>query len=484
MESLVSDEAVSQFKAPKKSIGDLDAEIAAKVIAAMGDIALIIDRDGVIQDVAFGSEELSQEGFSTWLGQLWVETVTVESRPKIEDLLKEAPSPDAARWRQVNHPSARGADVPIRYSAVQLGRKGQVVAVGRDLRAMAELQQRLVEAQQSMEREYGRLRQAETRYRLLFQIASEAVLIVDSNARRIVEANPAVGGLIGVPVDDVIGRDISSLFTPESAPALDALLANVRSGRPAEDIEVQLRDGSADVIVSASLYRQEKASHFLIRLAPDQATAALGEPESRSKLLEVVENLPDGFVVTDLDKNVLTANSAFLDMVQLATEELVRGEALDRWLGRTGVDLKVLTANLRKHGTVRQFSTIVRDEYGSIQQVEVCAVSVPEGDQPCFGFAIRRAGPPAAVGSPTPQELPQSVEQLTELVGRVSMKELVRETTDMIERLCIEAALELTGDNRASAAEMLGLSRQSLYAKLRRYGLGDLDANNGTDKGD
>ena len=49
------------------------------------------------------------------------------------------------------------------------------------------------------------------------------------------------------------------------------------------------------------------------------------------------------------------------------------------------------------------------------------------------------------------------------------------ETTDVIERLCIEAALELTRDNRASAAEMLGLSRQSLYVKLRRYGLGDLD---------
>jgi len=44
----------------------------------------------------------------------------------------------------------------------------------------------------------------------------------------------------------------------------------------------------------------------------------------------------------------------------------------------------------------------------------------------------------------------------------------------MIEKLCIEAALEITGDNRASAADILGLSRQSLYAKLRRYGLGEL----------
>ena len=62
---------------------------------------------------------------------------------------------------------------------------------------------------------------------------------------------------------------------------------------------------------------------------------------------------------------------------------------------------------------------------------------------------------------------------------RHGLKDLVREATDAIERLCIEAALELTGDNRASAAEMLGLSRQSLYVKLRRYGLGDLDEQQG-----
>jgi DNA-binding NtrC family response regulator len=72
--------------------------------------------------------------------------------------------------------------------------------------------------------------------------------------------------------------------------------------------------------------------------------------------------------------------------------------------------------------------------------------------------------------------LPHSVEQLTQLVGRVTLKELVRETTDVIERLCIEAALELTGDNRASAAEMLGLSRQSLYSKLRRFGITEIDS--------
>ncbi|NDF03927.1 MAG: transcriptional regulator PpsR, partial [Betaproteobacteria bacterium] len=43
----------------------------------------------------------------------------------------------------------------------------------------------------------------------------------------------------------------------------------------------------------------------------------------------------------------------------------------------------------------------------------------------------------------------------------------------LIERLCIETALKMTRNNRASAADMLGVSRQSLYVKLRRFGLQD-----------
>jgi DNA-binding NtrC family response regulator len=76
-------------------------------------------------------------------------------------------------------------------------------------------------------------------------------------------------------------------------------------------------------------------------------------------------------------------------------------------------------------------------------------------------------------------DVPRSVDQLTELVGRMPLKDIVRESTDLIERLCIEAALQHTADNRAWAAEILGLSRQSLYSKLHRYGMaapaGDLE---------
>ena len=49
--------------------------------------------------------------------------------------------------------------------------------------------------------------------------------------------------------------------------------------------------------------------------------------------------------------------------------------------------------------------------------------------------------------------------------------DVAADNTDVVEKLCIETAIKLTNNNRASAAEMLGLSRQSLYVKLRKYGL-------------
>lgn len=473
METLFAREEVRQFRAPKISLGDLDVDGAAKLIAAAGDIALIVDADGIIRDLAFGSEELSREGLGKWVGQPWIDTVTVESRSKVEGLLRDANA--TPRWRQVNHPSAQGADLPVLYSALSMGGDGRIVAFGRDLRPVAALQQRLVDAQQSMEREYARLRHAETRYRLLFQIASEAVLIVDATSKKIVEANPAASDILGMATKHVVGRGVLELFDRDGATSVEALLAKVRATGRGDDIQVALSAGPRAFAIAASLFRQEAAAHFLVRLSPVQADGdAIVLPKPRSRILKVVESLPDGFVVAGLDRRILMANTAFLDMAQLATEEQVRGEPLERWLGRSSIDFNVLIVSLREHGSVRGFGTVLRGEYGSSEAVEISAVAAPNGDQPCYGFTIRPIGRRVIPDAASGQKLPRSVAQLTELVGRVPLRDLVRETTDVIERLCIEAALELTGDNRASAAEMLGLSRQSLYAKLRRYGLGDL----------
>lgn len=461
------------FRAPIESLGELDVKAAATLVAAAADVALVVGDNGIIRDMACQSPELQSalEGHGPLLGQTFADTVTSESRPKVEALLREAGDLATPR-RQVNHPSTRGMDVPILYSAIRLP-SGPLIAVGRDLRPVAELQQRLVEAQQSMERDYTRLRHAETRYRLLFQMSPEPVLIVDTSSQRVVEANPAAAQTFGDLGRRIIGRPLLEAFEPDTVPAIQALLAGVRSAGRSDSTRARLVDSGRTVFVSASLFRQENASLFLVRLSLPERDGAGAGTESRAKLLRFFEHAPDGIVVTDRDGRVLAANPAFLDLAQLASEEQARGESLERWLGRSGVDLNVLVANLRQIGSVRLFATTLRGELGAQAEVEISAAAVANGAEPFYGFTVRNVGRRLPTDARAGREMPRSVDQLTELVGRVSLKELVREATDVVERLCIEAALELTGNNRASAAEMLGLSRQSLYVKLRRYGLAD-----------
>jgi transcriptional regulator PpsR len=469
----------SQFKWPKKSLSGLDAVGASKLIGASADIALVIDAKGIIRDLALGSDELSNDGPDAWLGRAWVDTVTVESRAKIEEIMRDAGLKAAPRWRQVNHPSPRGPDLPVRYSAVQVDPDGRIVAVGRDLRAMAVLQQRLFDAQQSLEREYARLNHGETRYRLLFQISTEAVLVIDASSQKVVEINPAADRLLSKRFRRTLGRSIGEFFDPVSVAAAQSMLETVRFAGKAEEIPVRLLDVTQEYVLSASLFRQENSSHFLVRLSRVGASTNTSlVPKTKSTLLKVVEQLPDGFVVTDPVGQILTVNTSFLDLAELASEEQARLRTLDQFIGEPGVDFNVIAANLREHGSVRNFATRMRGENGAVEDVEITAVSALDGEQPCLGFTIRYSGrrAPKQPGTDS-RAMTRSVEQLTELVGRVSLKDLVRESTDIIERLCIEAALELTNDNRASAADMLGLSRQSLYVKLRRYGLGELDQN-------
>jgi len=462
------------FKSPGRWFVGIDADAAALLIAAAADVAVILDHDGIVRDSAFQSEALAMEfaDHDHWAGKAWRDTVTVESRNKIDEMLHDVHDKSLRNGRQVNYPAVRGKDIPILFSVLPVGQTKQVIAFGRDLRAFATLQQRVVEVQQSFERDYARMRHIETRYRILFQMAPEPVFIAELASQKIVEANPAARQLPG-PKGKIIGLTLSNLVEKASVPALEALLAGVQSAGRADDISLRLAGGGTEMLATAFLFRQGNAKLLLLRLTHPAPAADAGHllTDSREKMLKLIERAPDGFVVTTHDGTIIGANEAFLELTQLRSEAQAKGQMLDRWLGSQGVDLAVLLKNLSEFGSVRLFSTVLRDEFGAESEVEISAGAVFNGGEPCYGFAIRSINRRVTAAAGTQRTYPKSLEQIIELIGRVSLKDLVREAADVIERLSIEAALSMTGDNRASAAEILGVSRQSLYVKMRRYGL-------------
>ena len=348
------------------------------------------------------------------------------------------------------------------------------MAIGRDMRSLAAMQQKLLAAEQSMEQEYSRLRHAETRYRLLMQVASEAILVVDARTGRIIEANAAASALVNRPLKRLLGAQFDGMFDSGDGERIDGLLMSLRSMGRADEVSVTLDGQHKQAVLSATIFRQENATYYLMRLQPMAAGASgIVISKAQSTVVKIIQDMPEAFVVTDLDRRILTVNSAFLDSAQLGSEEQARGEPLDRWLGRAGVDVSVLFNSLAENGAVRQFQTVMRGQFGTVEDVEVSGVSAADSNPPCYGFSIRRMNRRAVEADHSKRSLLRSVDEMTKLVGKVPLKDLVRETTDIIERLCIEAALQLNDNNRANAADMLGLSRQSLYVKLHRYGIED-----------
>ena len=474
MQAKAATASLSKGGFPRGLLGPLDSSVAEKVAAAGGDVAMVIDRDGIIRDLAVSSDELARDGAQAWLDRSWLDTVTIESRPKVDALLRDAASGANPRWREINQITAANGSLMVRFTALPAGRDGNVIAIGRDERATALLQQRLVEAQQALERDYAKLREAEGRYRLLFRLSGEAVLVIDANTRRIVEANPSAERLLSEGHSELVGETFLSLFDRDSHDEAASLIGVAQSTARSHPAQTPLSSRGRLLLASASLFRQDRAAYCLVRLTrADQAHAAHAE-EDGPDLRAVVERIPDAFLVADAAMTVMTCNTAFLDLVGLGTLAQAAGRPLAEFLGRAGLDRNILLDALREHGSVRNFRTILRSDYGEQEDVEVSAAAAPHGDETVYGFTIRNVDRRLNDRPHAAPELRRSVEQLTELVGRMTLKEIVRETTDLIERLCIEAALELTKNNRASAAEVLGLSRQSLYSKLRQFGLGNL----------
>ena len=459
----------------------LDSAQVPDILRATVDQALVLDPNGVVIDQLRGTDPVY--GSDTWVGRPWREVVTRATRPKLERMLEEANEGGVSRFRQLNHPRPDGEDIPVGYTIVRFGSPGRLLAIGRNLSALATLQRQLVEAQQTMETEYWHVRQAEARYRILFQQSREPVFLVDADSMEVSDANNAAASLLDTEASRIVGRSfppaplkVGPGFDEAGEADLLAQLNRVADGGIERVIvDAQVGERAAHYRMSINAVRFDGTRTLLVRMFSEEAASTASRPGI--DVMTLLQGSPDGFVVMDEQGVVQYANSAFVDMVQAANEQALVGQSLATWLGRPGADLTVLLTNLRNRGQIRLFPTEVQGEQGLNTRVEVSGVAALDSDDPCMGITLRDVGRRLPNSAETmTRELSGAVQQLSTKVGEVSLKQLVEDTVGLVELHFIDAALELTGDNRTAAAELLGLSRQSLYTKLKRYNLDSNDA--------
>jgi transcriptional regulator PpsR len=358
------------------------------LVSVSSDVALVLDECGVITNVVLGGGEPMTATAEDWVGRAWIDTVTSETKQKVKELLNDVAATGVSRMRQLNHPSSLGLDIPIAYTAVRLGKRGPMLAVGRDMRAVAAMQQRLIQTQQEMERNYWQTRQAETRYRLLFQIATDAVLVVDATSHSIIDANRAASRMFGVSMEDLHQQPATSGIAAESKAEVDGLLSAARiSGRPSE-LKARLSGaGGRFVRISATPYSSEGATVLLMRIR-EIAEQSDAKADS-ARLLALAERTPDAIVITDDGGKVVTSNLAFRNLLQLPAEELVKGRNLSDWLCGAEQNLGAILSGVKSNGIAGIFAATLQTEGGRSVHVEISTALLPAGDGQCFGFILR-----------------------------------------------------------------------------------------------
>ena len=428
----------------------------------------MLDLDGVIQDVTL-SNAMSGEVIDEWRGRAWTDTVSDGVTSKVVRMLADARQSGVSAFRQVNQRFPSGLEVPMEYTTVRLGGNAGLIAVGRNLNAVAELQSRLIAAQQAMEQEYWKLREVETRYRLLFDASNEAVLLLKADTLRIMEANPAAIRALGL----ARGRDLLPEMGPEEREAFQAMLQRVRQSGRAPGILLHLGPERTGWLVRASLMTSDLGPMFLMQLASTGAPQTSSGGNELPALEGFLDRLPDAVVMLDRDGIIRQVNRAFLDLVQVGGEGALLGGSLGRWLSRPGADLGVLLANLHRHGSVRVFATTIQGELGGETTVEISAVGNTPSRPDHIVLIARDVGRRIS-GVDNGVTLQAALASVIEQSSKASLRTLVRDTVGLVERHYIAAALDLSEGNRTAAAEILGMSRQGFYKKLAQY---EMDGN-------
>lgn len=432
------------------------------------DVTLELDLEGVIRSVNV-SGSIPHQDMKPWIGRPWVETVVDPGRAKVTRIVRDARATGVSAFRQVNQRFPDGLELPIEYTAVRSGRKG-LIAVGKSMQAVAEMQARLNAAQQAIERDYWRLREVETRCRMLFDRSNDAVLMVRVSDLHMLEANPPAIRALGMPgtdFQDGAGPDLLTKVPEAERATLENMLHRVRDHGRAPACLVHLGAEGQPTLIRASLLPSQEGATYLLQLIP-AGMDSRAEESAPIPTEILLERSPDGFVVLDPTGRILRANRAFLHLVQLGDEQSVTGERLERWLGRPGADMTVLLTSISRHGSIRLFSTTLHGELGSGAEVEVAAAGDQHPNPAYLGVLIRDVGPRLRTTRDT-SKLGSALGAFTNRIGETSLPLLVKEAVGVVERHYIGSALEMTAGNRTAAAQLLGVSRQSLYAKLNRY---------------
>jgi PAS domain-containing protein len=222
----------------------------------------------------------------------------------------------------------------------------------------------------------------------LFTSASVAVMVIAQGSGRVAEANPAALALLGMPQAELVGSAWLRGFTSTSAQRLAEACQHAWIATAPIQVVVEALAGNRKLDATITTFRVNSDSYLLVRL---RAHGELGDEggAGAGSVLEELDRTSTGFVVTNSLLQVDYGNRAFLELVQAAGHEDVRGRSLAQWLALTEADLLRLREQMARRQAASLLVTTLHAGPAAGRVVELTAIAVPDVPDPCWGFTVR-----------------------------------------------------------------------------------------------
>ena len=460
---------------PQKLYQNLSISELSDIAQASVDISFVLDDSGSIQDIYSHNQSLIKQIPDDLIGRLWIDVVESDSRKKVQYLLDDADLNQVSKFRQINLSSnEKNISLPILCATIKAMSNQKIIVIGRNLAEVAQLQQDLVAAQKNISQNYLQINQLEERFRSIFEIGTESIIILQADGGYpIVEINSNAIKRLLIAKKHYIGKSFLSLLPADELSKVTSFFQEMLEIGESKDLDVSFV-GDKKIRISASSFINSGRPHLLLNLKPLELAQSAHLLESDSLTVKAIENNSYGFVVCTPEGLILKANKAFIKLSNAKGEQELIGNAIQNYLDSDTADFAQMMQSLKGKASAQSCISSINNNSSGIKLVDISAVSVAH-PRACIGMIFRQMDSRQNKDKRIDKKLVRSSEELSMLVGKVPLKDILTETTDLIEELCIKAALDLSNDNRVSASEILGLSRQSLYIKLRKYGLVDSD---------
>jgi len=218
--------------------------------------------------------------------------------------------------------------------------------------------------------------ESEARYRRLFETAQDAILILDGDGGKIMDANPFVIKLLGFSLDELIGKELWEIGffadVEENKKAFDQLQKDgyIRY----DDLPLETKDGRpVNVEFVSNIYKVDGCaviqSHIRDITERGQAARALRQSETRYRRL--FETAQDAILIVDADsRRIIDANPYVINLLGYALEELTGKELWEIGLFHDIEESKAAFDRLRRDGYIRYEDLPLETKAGKRAEVE------------------------------------------------------------------------------------------------------------------